>query len=44
MLLHADFLEVDLDKPVLVNVPVVTVGMAEGVTAGGILSLARRTR
>jgi large subunit ribosomal protein L25 len=38
-LLHADFLEVALDKPVLVKVPVVTTGTAEGVTAGGILSV-----
>ncbi len=39
-LLHADFLEVTLDKPVKVEVPVVTVGKADGVTAGGILSIA----
>lgn len=39
-LLHADFLEVTLDKPVKVEVPVVTTGKAEGVTAGGILSIA----
>jgi len=39
-LLHADFLEVALDKPVKVRVPVVTTGKAEGVTAGGILSVA----
>ncbi len=38
-LLHADFLEVALDKPVLVKVPVVTVGKAEGVADGGILSV-----
>ncbi|HEY6105161.1 MAG TPA: 50S ribosomal protein L25, partial [Anaeromyxobacteraceae bacterium] len=38
-LLHADFLEVDLDKPVKVEVPVVTAGKAEGVTQGGILSV-----
>jgi large subunit ribosomal protein L25 len=38
-LLHADFLEVALDKPVLVKVPVVTTGEAEGVAAGGILSV-----
>jgi large subunit ribosomal protein L25 len=38
-LLHADFLEVTLDKPVKVEVPVVTTGKAEGVTAGGILSI-----
>jgi large subunit ribosomal protein L25 len=39
-LLHADFLEVKLDEPVKVEVPVVTVGRAQGVTDGGILSLA----
>ncbi|HYG66400.1 MAG TPA: 50S ribosomal protein L25, partial [Anaeromyxobacteraceae bacterium] len=39
-LLHADFLEVKLDEPVRVEVPVVTTGRAEGVAAGGILSLA----
>jgi large subunit ribosomal protein L25 len=38
-LLHADFLEVTLDKPVKVEVPVVTVGKADGVTAGGILTV-----
>ncbi|MGA8892875.1 MAG: 50S ribosomal protein L25/general stress protein Ctc, partial [Anaeromyxobacteraceae bacterium] len=38
-LLHADFLEVALDKPVLVKVPVVTTGKAEGVLEGGILSV-----
>lgn len=38
-LLHADFLEVALDKPVLVKVPIVTTGKAEGVAAGGILSV-----
>ena len=36
-LLHADFLEVDLAKPVKVEVPIVTTGKAEGVVAGGIL-------
>jgi large subunit ribosomal protein L25 len=39
-LLHADFLEVQLDQAVKVEVPVVTVGHAEGQTQGGILSLA----
>jgi large subunit ribosomal protein L25 len=39
-LLHADFLEVKLDEPVKVEVPVVTVGRAQGVTDGGILSIA----
>jgi large subunit ribosomal protein L25 len=39
-LVHADFLEVKLDQPVKVEVPVVTTGRAEGVAAGGILSIA----
>jgi large subunit ribosomal protein L25 len=39
-LLHADFLEVKMDEPVRVNVPVVTTGKAVGVTEGGILSVA----
>jgi large subunit ribosomal protein L25 len=39
-LLHADFLEVKLDEPVKVDVPVVTVGRAQGVADGGILSIA----
>jgi large subunit ribosomal protein L25 len=38
-LLHADFFEVSLDKPVKVAVPVAIVGKAEGVTAGGILQV-----
>ena len=36
-MLHADFLEVRMDKEVVVNVPVVLAGKPEGVTAGGIL-------
>jgi large subunit ribosomal protein L25 len=39
-LLHADFLEVKLDEPVRVEVPVVTTGRAAGQAEGGILSLA----
>ena len=38
-LLHADFLEVDMAKAVKVEVPLVTTGKAEGVTAGGILTV-----
>lgn len=38
-LLHADFLEVDRSKPVRVEVPIVTTGKAEGVVAGGILTV-----
>ena len=36
--LHADFLEVNEKKPVVMNVPVVLHGLAEGVKAGGKLS------
>ena len=42
-LLHADFLEVRMDKDVSVNVPVVLTGKPEGVTAGGILQQVART-
>src|SRR2546429_2998130 len=42
-MLHADFLEVRLDKDVVVNVPVILIGKPEGVTAGGILQQGRRT-
>jgi large subunit ribosomal protein L25 len=38
-LLHADFLEVQQGKPVRVEVPIVTTGKAEGVIAGGILTV-----
>ena len=41
-MLHADFLEVRMDKDVVVNVPVVLTGKPEGVTAGGIRSEERR--
>jgi large subunit ribosomal protein L25 len=36
-LLHADFLEVKLDQPVKVEVPVAITGKAVGTTEGGIL-------
>ena len=39
-LLHADFLEVQLDQPVKVDVPVAIVGKAIGTLEGGILSVA----
>jgi large subunit ribosomal protein L25 len=39
-LLHADFLEVKLDQPVKVDVPVVTTGRSPGQAEGGILSIA----
>ena len=38
-LLHADFLEVERGKPVKVDVPIVATGKAEGVIAGGILTV-----
>lgn len=38
-LLHADFIEVELDKPVRVQVPISITGRAEGVAAGGILTV-----
>ncbi len=41
-LLHLDFLEVNEEKPVAVEVPVVLTGHAEGVRAGGKLSLQMR--
>ena len=37
---HADFLEVSLEEPVKVDVPVVTTGRSPGQAEGGILSLA----
>ena len=42
-MLHADFLEVRMDKDVVVNVPVILTGKPEGVTAGGILQQVART-
>lgn len=38
-LLHIDFLQVFEDKPIVIEVPVVLDGLAEGVKAGGKLSL-----
>ena len=40
--LHADFLEIDLKKKLLVKVPVETVGQSPGVEFGGLLSVIRR--
>jgi large subunit ribosomal protein L25 len=42
-LLHADFQEVRLDKPVKVEIPVVLIGKAAGVVDGGLLSQVGRT-
>lgn len=41
-LLHADFQEVFADKPVVMGIPVALEGLAEGVKAGGKLSLEMR--
>lgn len=41
-LLHADFYEVVLDKPVTVPVPLVLSGRAAGVAEGGVLAQSRR--
>lgn len=41
-LLHADFLEVTADKPIVIQIPVQLEGLAEGVKAGGKLSLEKR--
>ena len=42
-MLHCDFLEVRLDKDVVVNVPVVLIGKPIGVAEGGILQQVART-
>lgn len=41
-ILHLDFLEVTKDKPIVMEVPVSLIGHAEGVRAGGKLSLEMR--
>lgn len=41
--IHVDFIEVQLDQPVTVEVPVVLVGKADGVIQGGMLTQVRRT-
>lgn len=40
---HADFIRVDLNKPVHANVPVILVGKSEGVKNGGIMHQVIRT-
>ena len=40
---HIDFIEVKLDKPVDVDVPLIPIGKAVGVTAGGVLRVVYRT-
>lgn len=41
-ILHVDFLEVTADKPIVIEVPVALQGLAEGVKAGGKMSLQNR--
>ena len=41
-LLHVDFLQIYEEKPVIIEIPVVLEGLAEGVKAGGKLSLEMR--
>ncbi len=36
--IHIDFLEIDMDKPLKISVPVELVGLAEGVKEGGVLA------
>ena len=43
-ILHLDFLQVEPSKPIVMEVPVVLTGHAEGVKAGGKLSLDRDPR
>jgi large subunit ribosomal protein L25 len=40
---HVDFIEVKLDKPVDVNVPLIAIGKAIGTTKGGVLRIVHRT-
>jgi len=40
--LHVDFLQIQDDKPVIIDIPVKTEGFAKGVQAGGILRLEKR--
>jgi large subunit ribosomal protein L25 len=42
-ILHADFIEIFDNKPVVINIPVKVTGDSEGVIAGGKLSIKRRT-
>jgi large subunit ribosomal protein L25 len=42
-ILHADFIEIFDNKPVVINIPIKVTGDSEGVIAGGKLSIKRRT-
>ena len=41
-LIHVDFYEVDMDRKIIVSIPIVTVGKSKGVEQGGMLQLVRR--
>lgn len=41
--LHADFYEVDMDRKIIVKIPVKTIGTSVGVELGGLLQIVRRT-
>lgn len=41
--LHVDFLEIDLDKEIVLDVPVIYTGIAKGVDLGGILNIMAHT-
>jgi len=41
-LIHADFLEIFKDKPVVIDIPIVLEGLAQGVKEGGKLSMEMR--
>jgi large subunit ribosomal protein L25 len=40
--LHVDFYEIAMDRKIRVNVPVIPIGMAQGVEFGGVLQIIRR--
>jgi large subunit ribosomal protein L25 len=42
-LVHADFLHIDVNKPVDVEIPLITTGKAMGITTGGVLRQVFRT-
>lgn len=42
-ILHVDFLEIDLDREIVLNVPVLYTGTAKGVDMGGILNIMEYT-
>jgi large subunit ribosomal protein L25 len=42
-LLHVDFLEIDMDKEIVLDVPIVYTGTAKGVDLGGILNIMAHT-